>query len=673
MQVAKRPRPRSAHSFRQEVADETKSTDMVRGVDRIFTNTAKLSSEAIVDFVQALSDVSWQEIQSSGNSESPRMYSLQKLVEISYYNMTRVRIEWTRIWEVLGEHFNLVGCHNNTAVVFFALDSLRQLSMRFMEIEELPGFKFQKDFLKPFEHVMANSTVVTVKDMVLRCLIQMIQARGDNIRSGWKTMFGVFSIAAREQYEAIVNIAFDYTNQIYNTRFGVVISQGSFQDLIVCLTEFSKNLRFQKKSLQAIELLKSTVPKMLRTPECPLSRRHGKISQSERTNVIVGVQQPTSQTEEEQFWYPVLIAYQDVLMTGEDLEVRSRALNYLFETLVRYGGDFPPEFWDTLWRQLLYPIFVVLQSKSEMSKAPNHEELSVWLSTTMIQALRNMITLFTHYFDSLEHMLDRFLDLLNLCICQENDTIARIGSNCLQQLILQNVTKFSTEHWSRIVTAFVELFNRTTAYELFSAAATMSDARPTPAPDGSEGLSISGANIVETPTTNGAPASFHGQTPSLESQAPLAPTPELPQIDTTQALEDYRPHSDMQAPAPVVTAARRRFFNKIITNCVLQLLMIETVAELFSNDSVYAQIPSPELLRLMSLLKKSYQFAKKFNGDKDLRMALWRQGFMRQPPNLLKQESGSANTYVSILLRMYHDEGEERRSSRDQTEGALIP
>ena len=673
MQAAKRPRPRSAHSFRPEVADETKSTDMVRGVDRIFTNTAKLSSEAIVDFVQALTDVSWQEIQSSGNSESPRMYSLQKLVELSYYNMTRVRIEWTRIWEVLGEHFNQVGCHNNTAVVFFALDSLRQLSMRFMEIEELPGFKFQKDFLKPFEYVMSNSTVVTVKDMVLRCLIQMIQARGDNIRSGWKTMFGVFSIAAREQYEAIVNIAFDYTTQIYNTRFGVVISQGSFPDLVVCLTEFSKNLKFQKKSLQAIELLKSTVPKMLKTPECPLSRRHSKFSQAEMSDVVAGVKQPTSQTEEEQFWYPVLIAYQDVLMTGEDLEVRSRALTYLFETLIRYGGDFPIDFWDTLWRQLLYPIFVVLQSKSEMSKAPNHEELSVWLSTTMIQALRNMITLFTHYFESLEHMLDRFLDLLTLCICQENDTIARIGSNCLQQLILQNVTKFSPEHWSRVVSAFVELFNRTTAYELFSAAATMSDARPTPGVDGADGLSMTGVTLVETPTTNGAPTSFNTPAPSLESQTSSTATPDISQTETTQALEDYRPQADMQAQAPVVTAARRRFFNKIITNCVLQLLMIETVAELFSNDSVYAQIPSPELLRLMTLLKKSYQFAKKFNGDKDLRMALWRQGFMRQPPNLLKQESGSANTYVSILLRMYHDEGDERRSSRDQTEGALIP
>ena len=203
MQSARRPRPppiNANSTYSLDVAQESRSTDMIRGVDRIFTSTAELSGDAIVHFVRALSEVSWQEIQSSGQSDSPRTYSLQKLVEISYYNMTRVRFEWTNIWQILGEHFNEVGCHSNTNVVFFALDSLRQLSMRFMEIEELPGFKFQKDFLKPFEHVIANSTAVTVKDMVLRCLIQMIQARGQNIRSGWKTMFGVFTVAAREPY-----------------------------------------------------------------------------------------------------------------------------------------------------------------------------------------------------------------------------------------------------------------------------------------------------------------------------------------------------------------------------------------------------------------------------------------------------------------------------------------
>ena len=200
------PRPRrpaplqQSSSYQPEIASESRSSEMVKGVDRIFTSSGNLSGDAIVYFVRALSDVSLQEIQSSGQSDSPRTYSLQKLIEVSYYNMDRVRFEWANIWQVLGEHFNEVGCHPNTHVVFFALDSLRQLSMRFLEIEELPGFKFQKDFLKPFEHVIANSTAVTVKDMVLRCLIQMIQARGENIRSGWKTMFGVFTVAAREPY-----------------------------------------------------------------------------------------------------------------------------------------------------------------------------------------------------------------------------------------------------------------------------------------------------------------------------------------------------------------------------------------------------------------------------------------------------------------------------------------
>ncbi|KAL8912114.1 MAG: hypothetical protein Q9171_002830 [Xanthocarpia ochracea] len=690
-------RPRSAlqqtGSYHPDIAQESRSTDMIKSVDRIFTSTAELSGDAIVHFVRALSEVSWQEIQSSGNSESPRTYSLQKLVEISYYNMTRVRFEWTNIWQVLGEHFNDVGCHTNTNVVFFALDSLRQLSMRFLELEELPGFKFQKDFLKPFEHVMANSSTVTVKDMVLRCLIQMIQARGENIRSGWKTMFGVFTVAAREQYEAVVNLAFDHVTQIYNTRFGVIVSQGAFADLVVCLTEFSKNLKFQKKSLAAIETLKSTVPKMLKTPECPLSHRVGSLPNGTGEGSLAVPKQITRQTQEEQFWFPVLFAFHDVLMTGDDLEVRSLALNYLFDILIKYGGDFPPEFWDILWRQLLYPIFMVLKSKSEMSKVVNHEDLSVWLSTTMIQALRNMILLFTHYFESLEYMLDRFLDLLALCICQENDTIARIGSNCLQQLILQNVTKFRSEHWSKIVSCFVNLFERTTAHQLFTAAASTPDTAgiadddpraPATETEGTAELPLTSPSVEQSsasPATNSHPRERVGSATSHitdkaedgPSQRQTSPTPSQGTATVDGELEDYGRQSTLQQQPIVVTAARRRLFNKIITRCVLQLLMIETVNELFSNDAVYAQIPSSELLRLMALLKGSYLFAKRFNNNKDLRMRLWREGFMKQPPNLLKQESGSAATYIAILVRMYHDEGEERRRSREATEAALIP
>ncbi|TRX93603.1 hypothetical protein FHL15_005575 [Xylaria flabelliformis] len=668
--------------FSTIIALESRSDEVIKSIDRIFSNTANLHGEAIVHFAKALTEVSWDEIKVSGSNDSPRTYSLQKIVEISYYNMTRVRFEWTNIWIVLGEHFNKVGCHINTAIVYFALDSLRQLSMRFMELEELPGFKFQKDFLKPFEHIMANSTNLTVKDMALRCLAQMIQARGENIRSGWRTMFGAFTVAARDPNEAIVNLAFENVTLVYKTRFGVVISQAAFTDLIVCLTEFSKNIRFQKKSLQAMETLKSIIPRMLKTPECPLSSKAKVETKSSET---LSRQQSAGTSLEEGFWFPILFAFHDVLMTGEDLEVRSNALNYFFEALLRYGGDFPPDFWDILWRQQLYPIFMVLRSRPEMTNALNHEELSVWLSTTMIQALRNMIVLFTHYFDALEYMLDRFLELLALCICQENDTIARIGSNCLQQLILQNVAKFSEEHWSKIVGAFCELFERTTAYQLFSAATINATASlQSPAPSGL------GFDIPLTPTTEVVPEDksleVNGMGEAGEgagSGSALASAPQTPNPDesarprsgsvASTPLEDYKPASSLQQQPIVVTAARRRFFNRIISRCVLQLLMIETVSELFSNDAVYAQIPSAELLRLMALLKKSFLFARRFNEDKDLRMRLWREGFMKQPPNLLKQESGAAATYIQILFRMFGDTSPSRAESRPEVEKALVP
>ena len=58
-----------------------------------------------VDFVQALVTVSYSELESR---PAPRMFSLQKIVEISYYNMGRIRLEWSRIWAIIGEYFNKV-------------------------------------------------------------------------------------------------------------------------------------------------------------------------------------------------------------------------------------------------------------------------------------------------------------------------------------------------------------------------------------------------------------------------------------------------------------------------------------------------------------------------------------------------------------------------------------
>lgn len=80
----------------KESMGETSSQSVVVAVDRIFTCSDRLDGDAVVHFVKALCQVSLEELA----APSPRMFSLQKIVEISYYNMGRIRLQWARIWEV---------------------------------------------------------------------------------------------------------------------------------------------------------------------------------------------------------------------------------------------------------------------------------------------------------------------------------------------------------------------------------------------------------------------------------------------------------------------------------------------------------------------------------------------------------------------------------------------
>jgi guanine nucleotide-exchange factor len=56
--------------------------------EQVFVNSVKLPSDAIVEFFMALCGVSAEELKQT----PARVFSLQKLVEISYYNMARIRL-----------------------------------------------------------------------------------------------------------------------------------------------------------------------------------------------------------------------------------------------------------------------------------------------------------------------------------------------------------------------------------------------------------------------------------------------------------------------------------------------------------------------------------------------------------------------------------------------------
>ena len=186
----------------------------------------------------------------------------------------------------------------------------------------------------------------------------------------------------------------------------------------------------------------------------------------------------------------------------------------------------------------------------------------------------------------------------------ENDTLARIGTSCLQQLLENNVKKLSVARWERVATTFVKLFRTTTPHQLFDESLRVEIDSGTPEPQETNGTAPLLNNVLRTLyiTTD-----RDGQ---AIIPAPLSPT-----------------QNDGQKASPKATLNdRRRVFKQIIVKCVLQLLLIETTNDLLRNDEVYRTIPPEHLLRLMGVLDHSYQFARMFNEDKELRTGLWKVG-----------------------------------------------
>ncbi|KAG2735275.1 hypothetical protein G9P44_001489 [Scheffersomyces stipitis] len=603
------------------VAQLLTKTELDVAIDKVFTNSVNLTGSSIVDFVSALSEVVKEEIESSGQSSNPRTFALQKVVDICYYNMSRVRFEWTQLWNIIGETFNAVGCHSNSAISFFALDSLRQLSMRFLEIEELAHFKFQKEFLKPFEHVIIYNDSLEVKDMVLECINNMILARARQIKSGWKTIFGVLTSAAKENKESLVMKSYKMANWINKEFIGEVHAQDSFANLVICFTELAKNERFQRVSLLSLDVLSKLINQIAQSSfgndELKKSEANGKEDTVSKNDRLVKV------------WFPVLFGFHDIIMTGEELEVRSRALNYLFDILMRYGEYFEDEFWDKICRQLLFPIFSVLSNHWEVSLEDSNDKLSVWLSTTLIQALKSMMSLFTHYFDPLSRMLDEYLNLIISCICQENDTIARIGRECMSTLLKENATRFTDEHWIHISGAFTNLFDLTTAKELFTSDPLLNRVRSQDHENGDVGSQV-------------------------DLDDPQSPKKTL--IDDAEAR-----------------LKKSREKSSIVVKSVLQLLLIQTLSELFESENFYEAIPYTHLIKIAFLLNSSYTFARTFNDDYDLRVRLWNAGVIERLPNLLKQESSSSAVFINIMFKMYCDDDKTDASAKKTIMESIIP
>ncbi|CAB1317567.1 unnamed protein product [Coregonus sp. 'balchen'] len=591
---------------------------------RIFTGSTRLDGNAIVDFVRWLCAVSMDELASPTH---PRMFSLQKIVEISYYNMGRIRLQWSRIWEVIGDHFNKVGCNSNEDVAIFAVDSLRQLSMKFLEKGELANFRFQKDFLRPFEHIMKKNRSPTIRDMVVRCIAQMVNSQAGNIRSGWKNIFSVFHLAASDQDGSIVELAFQTTGYIvtnvFEKHFPATID--SFQDAVKCLSEFACNASFPDTSMEAIRLIRHCAKYVSERPQAFKDYTSDDMNVGPEDRVWV------------RGWFPILFELSCII---------NRGLTVMFEVMKTYGHTYKKHWWQDLFR-IIFRIF-------DNMKLPEQQ---------------------TEYFEPLSDiLLDDILSQLYWCVQQDNEQLARSGTNCLENVVILNGEKFSPEIWDKTCNCMLDIFKTTIPHALLTWRPARAEGELMSQYDLSNLDSISQKSVDIQTRTEDQQSVCSVDRISLENQR---------QRTYSGSSGTYEDGPRARNPAKV---QEQRLFSALLIKCVVQLELIQTIDNMVffpatsrkedaenlaaaqrdtvdadvqleaQDQGMYHYLTSDQLFKLLDCLLESHCFAKAFNSNNEQRTVLWK--------------AGGLACGLRILFRMYTDDS--RKAAWEEVQRRLL-
>ncbi|URE30228.1 Guanine nucleotide-exchange protein [Musa troglodytarum] len=613
-------------------------------VNRVFIRSEKLNSEAIIDFVKALCKVSMEELRSTSD---PRVFSLTKIVEITHYNMDRIRLVWSSIWNVLSEFFVTIGCSENLSIAIFAMDSLRQLSMKFLERKEL-NYNFQNEFMKPFVIVMRKSRAVEIRELIIRCVSQMVLARVSNVKSGWKSMFMVFATASYDDHKNIVLLAFEVIEKILRDYFPYITETETttFTDCVNCLVAFT-NSRFNKDiSLNAIAFLRF----------CAAKLAEGDIGASARfkdkeASGSIGPPSPHIIKDEKQdppliinkddhlhLWFPLLavvlnifLLLMQVYQNSFDLrpDIRQSALQVLFDTLRNYGHHFSLPLWEKVFDSVLFPIFdsvrhaVDLSGETLQGQGLENDiaelDQEAWLYETCKLALQLVVDLFVKFYDTVNPLLEKVLTLLTSFIKRPHQSLAGIGITAFVRLMSNAGSLFIETKWEIVV--------------------SLKEATKATLPDFS--YISSGAYLDNATSENG---------------------------NSSRRQDNGEPRGSADHDFEGLRA-RNLYFAIGDAKCraAVQLLLIQAVMEI--HNMYRAHISAKNTLVLLKHVVACH--AHKVNSDTDLRSKLQELGSMTQmqDPPLLRLENESYHSCLVLLQNIVTD---RHRNGDLEAEACLV-
>uniref|UniRef100_A0A7S1XIT6 SEC7 domain-containing protein n=1 Tax=Erythrolobus australicus TaxID=1077150 RepID=A0A7S1XIT6_9RHOD len=683
-----------------EIADEE--------LEFLFRESHLLSIERLVELAKALVRVTEEELKGelpinsqlqqevarqkvNSATKAPKLFSLQKVVEIVRYNMAaRTRREWTMLWDVLQPLFLFACTHENEQVAMLSIEVLSSLGRAFILKDELDNFSYQRVFLRPLETAFGRlSARPALRNHLLSQTAALVNARGQYLRSGWKSVFGLLAAAADERNSDIMQRAFTILESIVKQHFGVY--RHALLDGVSGLAAFSRCPTSASVALSALGYLGVTCVELLANGSIfrdeassardPMTPGISALASNDDIRSATVLIFKGSNEAHIAAWFPVLTSLA-VCISDERLPVRSEAKTLLFRVLSQQGRQFDVDLWSLVFKGVVLPIFDDIRhassssdGQSATSTASVPADVAQWASTTGAECLLALVTVVAGNFTELRIFLPKILAMLRHWICLQHEVLAKEGVQCFQALVEQCRDSLLPSEWDAIIDLIVDLFRATLPVELFSPFGSMNDAVAA-----SRSLSrhvsmrrmSSGAHAqrAQRPLDNRFEAegvAEHAHADTAVNQEPNEEAQDAMHRRDADEAQAFKSAADSSAH----DEKKYIDFKVVRTKCVVQLLLLDLAFKAVVSES-YPALSTRQIIRLVDAVEESYLFAKEFNLNFELRFALWRAGFMNQIPNLLKQEMNGMNAVLHMMFWLCLDRFKDNGLAVPQIEPRLV-
>jgi len=502
-------------------------------IEAIYQRSSSFSPQAVTDFVTQLCLVSQDEITVGGGHKGdltsfsyrqqhallssnsmgpgaaggdqfhhtqPNIYNLQKLVEVTHYNMeSRPRLIFSELWSIVAEHLTSTALHSNPAIAMYAVDSFRQLSIQYLKREELEVFEFQRRFLKPLEVVMARSSQSSTKELLLNCVDRIIHvfkmdetgrdatsmaSHKGGLRSGWVPILTILGLGGHDANDDICAISFKILSDeiksclVDKEHPGVLLSE-HFLETVNALMMYVMGPR-EEVSLRAFEQL-ALLAEYLDDDVLPLPQLRRKMSTS--ASAADG-----DAKQELELWWPILLGLSESVGDERSL-VRSKALTSLVEIIVNYF--FPPvqetlhsrhnarnsdiQTLQLIFRGILYPIVEFAELGGHGGPVPSlpsdferflslpkptpeesitETNSSTWVDTMFDPFMDACVTLCLRSVGVFgeDGIVDEVFAILNACLLADSGLLAVRGLQRLEQFVTSDLdpSAITDDTWATV-------------------------------------------------------------------------------------------------------------------------------------------------------------------------------------------------------------------------------